>query len=155
MDIGRFIEELMPVLIYGFFSCIMLYTAVKAFKAVRKINSEGIKVSAEVVGYSESKQRKIDRLIEKVYHITVSCIDPRTNTRKIFTITTNIEKCKRYAETETVDVIFMSDPETPPILPEELKTAKRVRYTAMFGGIFCVLFSSLVMVAIICYMFLD
>lgn len=155
MNIGRFIEELKPVLIYGVFSCIMLYTAVKAFKAVREINREGVKVSAEVVGYSESKRHKIDRLMEKVYHITVACIDPRTNTRKIFTITTNIEKCRRYAEAETVDVIFMSDPETPPILPEELKTARRVRYTAMFGGIFCVLFSLLLLVAIICYLVLD
>lgn len=152
MNIGRVFKEdkelIMQLLLYGSFSLYMISHAVSAIKAVRKINREGIKVPAEVIWYSESNH-KIGRLTEKLYHVTVSCIDPRTNTMKTFTLTTNSGKGKRYSTTKIIDVIFMENQEILPILLENLNTAKRVRYTALFGGIFCVLFSTLLMICII------
>lgn len=149
MNIGRFIEELIiPLLLYGFFSWYMIVSAVSAIKAVRKINREGIKVSAEVIEYSKSKCKN-GRFVKKLHHVTVSCVDPRTNIMKTFTLTTNSGKGRRYAKIKITDVIFMEDPEILPILPENLNTAKRVRYTAIFGGILCVLFSTLLMICIL------
>lgn len=155
MNIGGIYEDLiMPLLLYGLFSWYMISHAVSAFKAVRKINREGIRVPAEVIGYSESKHKINGRLTQKLYHVTVLCIDPRTNITKTFFLTTNSEKGKRFSTTQIIDVIFLEDQETKPILPENLNTAKRVRYTAMFGGIFCVLFSTLLLICII-VMLLD
>lgn len=155
MNIGRFFKELIiPLLLYGFFSLCMISYAVSAFKAVRKIKKEGIKVPAEVIDYSESKHKIGRRLTQILYHVTVSCIDPRTNTIKTFTLTTNSGKGKRFSKTKVIDVIFLEDQETRPILPENLNTVKRTRYTALFGGIFCVIFSTLLIICIIA-MFVD
>ncbi len=149
MNIGRFIEELfIPLLLYVFFSFYMITNAISAIKTVRKINRDGFTASAEVTGYSESKY-KLGPLWQKAYIVTVSCIDPRTNTMKEFTITTHSRKGQRYADTKKAEIIFLNDPESLPLLPENLNTAKRIRFTAIFGGIFCVLFSTLLMICII------
>ncbi len=149
MNIGRFIEELIiPLLLYGFFSFYMIANAVSAIKTVRRIKREGVTVSAEVTGYSESSH-KLGRLRQKAYNVTVSCIDPRTNIMRDFTLTTYSEKGKRYVNTKKVDIVFVRDLKSCPLLPENLNTAKRVRYTALFGGIFCVLFSTLLIICII------
>ncbi len=150
MKIGQFIEELiLPLLLYGFFSAYTIANAVSAFKAVRRIKREGITVSAEVTGYSESSQKLGHRLRQDAYNVTVSCVDPRTNSPRTFTLTTRSGKGKRYASAKTVDLVFLSDPLSRPYLPENLSTAKRVRFTALFGGAFCVLFCTLLMICII------
>jgi hypothetical protein len=149
MDIGRLIEELIiPLLLYGFFSFCMIANAVSAIKTVREINREGVTVSAEITGYSEGNF-KLGRLRQKAYSVTVSCIDPRTNIRADFTLTTNSSKGQRYADTKKVDIIFLKDQKRRPLLPENLNTAKRIRFTALFGGIFCFLFCTLLMICII------
>lgn len=149
MDIERIFSEIvLPILFYAFVTFYALYCAVKAFKELRKFKREGVVVDAEVTGFSQKFQYHAG-FKEKVYYVTLICTPPCGDEQIRYILSTNHRRGKRYAKAEWAEVCFLSKEDDVPVLPEELRTLRRVRFTALFGGIFCLLFFMLILLAVV------
>ena len=151
LSFGRLVNELItPLLLYGFFTFIMLKNAVHAFRILRTYRREGVTVPASVRDFSV-QTKEYGRLRQKIYCVTVVCRVPRTGEEQQFVLTTESERGKRYADLKETEVVFISKKEPFPMLTEKLRTWKRLRVTTLFGGIFCLLFCLLLLFALIVY----
>lgn len=148
MDIKTILSQIvLPLLFYGFATYFALYTAVQAIKALRGFKRDGVIVGAEVEDLSE-KLRTRCGFTEKVYYVTLICTPPNSDEPIRYILSTNHRKGKRYAKLKHTEVCFLSKEDNAPVLFEELRTAKRVRSTALFGGIICLLFLLLLLLAV-------
>lgn len=155
MDISRIFSEIvLPILFYAFVTYYALYCAVKATKAIRSFKRDGVMVGAEVTGFSE-KIQSYSRFKEKVYTVTVICTPPCGDEPIRYILSTKHSRGKRYAKLKWAEVCFLSKEDNAPVLPEELRTLKRLRITALFGGIFCLLFLLIILLAVVNYLVDD
>ena len=68
------------------------------------------------------------------------------NRRQIYTILNG----KRYKDLKDTEVVFLSLNDKSPILKEELCHIRRMRFTAMLGGVISVMFCMLMIIAVVC-----
>ena len=152
MPFRKMMNELItPLLLYGFFTFILMQNAVRAFRLLRTYRREGVTVPASVRDFSVQTE-EYGRLRQKMYCVTVVCRVPRTGEEQQFVLTTESERGKRYADMKETEVVFVSKEQPFPMLTEKLRTWKRLRVTALFGGIFCLLFCLLLLFALIVYL---
>ena len=151
MTLGKLLHDLFfPLLLYGIFTWVMLRRALQSYRMLRKMKREGIAVPAEVIDYSEQTVR-LERLRQKRYYVKVICTVPKTEKKQSFVLDTCSSSGKRYAAEKQTEVIFLSQDEPVPVLPETLKICKRQRTVTLLGGIFCLLFCILLLFALADY----
>ena len=141
-------EGIFPILLYVLFTWYLISSSIKAFKATKKIKRESVTVPARITDYYEKKSDN-GAFRYKEYFVTVSCKHPDSKSEEEFTLGTTSIKGKRYADISETDVIFLTADDDRPVLREELNSIKRVRFTALFGGLFCTAFLTLVLVGLI------
>ena len=141
-------EGVFPILLYALFSWYLMSSAIKAFKAMKRIKRESVTVPARITDYYE-KEFDNGAFRYKKYFVAVSCKHPDHETEEEFTLGTTSSRGKRYAGMAETDVIFLTEDAETPVLREELNSVKRVRFTALFGGLVCTGFLTLVLVGLV------
>lgn len=151
MGVIRFIEEaIMPLILYGLFSVICVYGAAKAIKRVKKLkNGKTEIVTAKIVDYRAEKI-VAGRYKELRHFVTVEIND---SIPKYITLSTNSSRAKRYKDLEQAEIYFI-DGEEKPFLKEDIRHIYIDSVVGVIGGIICILFTALIMIAIIWH-FID
>ena len=151
MTFGRIFEDfLVPLILYGFFSYYIMRHAVKSFRILRELRRNGVTVPASVIGYTERILSR-GKLKQKQYCVNVVCKSPKDGVEKSYILGTCSSKGMRYEKLSQTDVIFISPDAPAPLLPEELRTIRRVRIVSLCGGIFCLLFCLLIIFGMVLY----
>ena len=142
-------EGIAPVLMMGSFTAICLFGSIRAARRKRAFRSGGVRVIAQVLHYSsEVREAEYGRYRERVHSVTVRCVSPADGEEQTYILETNAGKAKRYAQTETAEVLFLPG-EGKPILPEDMKHIGIDRVLGIFGTVFCGLFTLLFLIALI------
>ena len=100
----------MPLILYGLFSVICVYGAVKAIKRVKKLkNGKTEIVTAKIVDYRAEKI-VAGRWRELRHFVTVEIND---STPKCIILSTNSSRAKRYKDLEQAEIYFIDGEEKP------------------------------------------
>ena len=149
MEFSRIIKEIVvPFLLFVIFTLYMLHEAVCAIKEIKRFKREGCAVRAKVMGYNVTKCYN-GEFSYNSYNVKVECRSPEDDNERAFFLSTTDRRAKRYKNLKETEGFFLSQKDGKPVLREELRSIKRVRFTALFGGIFCALFCALIIVGVI------
>lgn len=150
MGVIRFIEEaIMPLILYGLFSVICVYGAVKAIRRVKKLRNGGCKVVTAKIADYRTEHISAGRYSEWRHFVTVEMNDCEP---RFITLSTNSRKAMRYMDMETAEVYFI-DGEEKPLLKEDIRHIYIDSVLGVIGGVICILFTIMISAAIICYFF--
>ena len=142
-------EIVLPFALFALFAWVTISHAVKAIKDVRRYKREGCIVPAKVTDFHMYKAYNGSFRYNR-FEVTVECALPDHISDERFLLTTTSHRGKRYKDLKDTEVVFLSLNDKSPILKEELCHIRRMRFTAMLGGVISVMFCMLMIIAVVC-----
>ena len=137
-------EAVFPLLLYGMFTLIALRGAAVSIRWLQRFRRQGEIYGARVLGCEQRKVPK-GRWMVDLYLVTVDCGG------QIMTLSTEHRRGKRYKNLDFCQVCFLPGEGGGWFLEEELRLMRRTRLLGLLGGAICLLFTLLMLMALIMY----